>query len=182
MLKIYRRISSKHPYSTSFATCFLKGGVCDIFAQTIVERKQKNDLKRTFSFSVFSGGYLGCCQHIIYNIWFTRLLGSKQTLLIAIKKSMVDFCVHVPFLYLPLYYTFENVFLGKGVTTGLKRLYTSQNEFGKPELPKVMSNYASLFPVVHVLNFTYTPKELRISVIACVSLCWLVVLSTVSHR
>ena len=160
----------------SFGVCFLKGCMSDALAQKL-EQKDTFDKKRNLAFSVFSGLYLGCGQHVVYNVWFTRVFGTKQNLGVGFRKCMADLFVHVPFLYLPLYYTFEDAVLKGTPSSGIQRLYLSD----EPELPSVMMQYAKIFPVVHLVNFTVTPPEFRIGVVACVSFVWLVVLSTISH-
>eukprot|EP00913_Durusdinium_trenchii_P026590 g24946.t1 len=90
------------------------------------------------------------------------------------RMVTADLVFHVPFMYLPLYYMFEDTALGVGNPfSGLQRWWN--------ELPGTMAAYAKIFPMFHLFNFTVTPPELRISLIACVSFVWLVVLSYISH-
>lgn len=135
------------------------------------------------AFALFSAAYLGCCQHVIYNIAFTRVFGSAQTLGVGIRKTIADVCLHVPFIYLPCYYTFQHnvVYSSGSASEGLRRLYLGVG--GQPaELINTMRNYVKVFPGVILLNFTVIPTELRITTIACVSFVWLVILSTISHK
>ena len=180
-LQTYRRLACKYPLRTSFGVCFVKGVVSDAFAQKCIERGNFNP-RRNLAFATFSGAYLGCGQHYVYNVAFTRMFGTSTTFLTGLQKTAADLFGHTPFMYLPLYYAFEDTALGGSVTNGLTRLYGRDPETGLPtELLKVVSQYACIFPLVHLINFTITPIEMRIGVVACTSVVWLVVLSTISH-
>ena len=84
--------------------------LADLFAQGVIEGRQINggdggggggktfSLARTLSFGFFSGAYLGCGQHFVYNVAFTRLFGSSQSLGTGAKKVAADAIVHVPFI------------------------------------------------------------------------------------
>ena len=182
MLTSFRRVSSRWPLRTSFALCFVKGVASDAVAQRVVEQKDTICVKRNLAFSVFSGAYLGCVQHHIYNITFTRLFGSSTAPLVALQKCAADYFVHVPLLYLPSYYAFQGCVLGDGAWGGIRRLYDMDTDSGSmPELQKVMRQYTWVFPLVHIINFTLTPVELRVGVVAGASFVWLVALSVLSH-
>merc|ERR1712232_1065349 len=146
----------------------------DIVTQKIVECKAEVDWRRNVSFATFSGAYLGCGQHYIYNVLFTRWFGVAKDMPTAVKKVLADGLWHVPCLYLPLYYAFEDTLLSTGPIDGLKRYSEEWLDCMKP--------YWSMWTFFHLANFRFTPPELRIGLIACVSFVWLVVLSYVSHR
>ena len=181
VIRLYRQASKKTPHFVAFGTCLVKGSTSDAFAQKCVEGVDTLDIKRNLAFSIFSGAYLGCGQHFVYNVWFTRLFGASTSLQTGLKKSAMDLFVHVPLVYLPLYYAFEDTALGGTPVRGIQRLYAGTPEYAA-ELPEVMTKYSMIFPLVHVLNFTVIPREMRIAVVATVSFAWLVVLSTVSHK
>lgn len=207
LIRLYRQLSKKYVLSTAFATCFIKGSLSDGVAQIAVEKRtfegfnlkgftsvhEKHISEKVFSFrrnlafAFFSGVYLGCGQHFIYNVAFTRIFGSAQTMKVAFQKVAADLFVHTPLIYLPLYYAFQQtVAFGGTPMQGLRRFYgrwdskTRQFNFG--EVVPTMLNYAKIWPVVHFFNFTVTPPELRIAVVACVSFVWLVIVSTISHQ
>ena len=181
-VRLYQNVYKSYPFSCSFTTCFVKGSISDLISQLYVENKSTVDKKRLLSFSTFSGLYLGCGQHVIYNTIFTRLFGASTSAATCLKKTAADFCVHVPFLYLPLYYSFENTMLGGTPKQGLEKLYNYDENTKNREITNVMKQYGYIFPAVHFLNFKFTPTELRISVVASASLLWLVILSTISHK
>ena len=126
-------------------------------------------------FAFFSGAYLGVGQHFIYNVAFTRAFGKGTDLVTALKKVVADSTVHVPMIYLPLYYPFKTVMLGEGsAMDGLNRY--------RSDAPKVLPTYWSTWPAVHLCNFVLTPVELRVGVVAGVSFMWLIYLSYASHQ
>ena len=174
-LRGYRSASRAAPLTLAFATCWIKGSASDAVSQKVIEQRETLDLRRNLTFATFSGAYLGIGQHMVYNVAFTRLLGSGTDLLTGFKKVVADSAVHVPLIYLPLYYPFETVALGKGtVVDGLRRY--------RADAYDVLTTYWSTWPVVHLISFTAMPPELRISFVACVSFVWLVYLSWASHR
>jgi hypothetical protein len=125
------------------------------------------DWARNATFATFSGAYLGIGQHFIYNVAFTRIFGPGQELRTALMKVVADATVHVPCIYLPLYYPFKTVALGEGsALDGLVRY--------KADAYDVLTTYWSMWPAFHLFNFKVTPPELRIHLIAVVSFVWLV--------
>lgn len=173
-LEAYRRASRSAPLATAFATCFLKGSASDGVSQKVVERRGELDWSRNLAFALFSGGYLGIGQHFVYNVAFARVFGASTNLATAAKKTVADSLVHVPLVYLPLYYPFETVALGRGTALDGLRRY-------KADCYDVLTTYWTMWPAVHLANFSVVPRELRISVVAGVSFAWLVFLSHRSH-
>lgn len=174
-LTAYRAASVSAPLTTAFATCFVKGSASDAIAQTQVERHERFDWRRNVAFALFSGGYLGIGQHYVYNVAFTRLLGRGTDLATGLKKVVADSAVHVPMIYLPLYYPYKAMVLGDGsALDGLQRY--------RHDAYDVLTTYWSAWPAVHLCSFTVMPQELRISFVAGVSFVWLVYLSYASHR
>eukprot|EP00933_Yihiella_yeosuensis_P058817 TRINITY_DN59539_c0_g1_i1.p1 TRINITY_DN59539_c0_g1~~TRINITY_DN59539_c0_g1_i1.p1 ORF type:complete len:224 (-),score=27.60 TRINITY_DN59539_c0_g1_i1:94-729(-) len=173
-LNAYAASSRAWPMPVAFATCYAKGAASDAVTQRVVERKAEVDWRRNVAFAAFSGAYLGCGQHIVYNVVFTRLFGAGLDARTSFMKTMADALGHVPLLYLPLYYAFEDAVLKDGPLEGLKRYSNEWWDCMKP--------YWCLFTPFHFLNFIFTPPELRIGLIACMSFVWLIVLSFVSHR
>lgn len=174
-LRTYRSASRAAPLGCAFATCWVKGSASDAVSQKIIEQKESLDVRRNLAFATFSGAYLGIGQHMVYNVAFTRILGSGTDLFTGVTKVVADSTVHVPLIYLPLYYPFETVALGKGsVADGLQRY--------RADAYDVLTTYWSTWPLVHLVSFTVIPQELRISFVACVSFVWLVYLSWASHR
>ena len=174
-LHIYRSASRTAPLVTAFATCWVKGSASDDIAQLQLEGKERVDWNRNLAFGFFSGAYLGIGQHLIYNVAFARVFGTKTDLFTGLKKVVADSTIHVPCIYLPLYYPFKTVVLGEGsARDGLVR-YTH-------DAREVLGTYWSMWPAVHFTSFTVIPQELRIGFVASVSFVWLIYLSYASHK
>ena len=174
-LAAYRAASRAAPLSTAFATCLAKGSASDGVAQLQVEKQSSLDWQRNFAFAFFSGAYLGVGQHFVYNVAFSRLFGSGSSVRTALTKVIADSTVHVPMIYLPLYYPFKAVALGEG--SALDGLYRY-----RLDAPSVLTTYWSMWPAIHFMNFKFTPPELRVGLVAAVSFMWLIYLSYASHR
>lgn len=173
-LSLYSQASIRWALPVAFATCYLKGAASDLVAQKVVEKKETINWRRNFAFATFSGAYLGCGQHYVYNVAFTQLFGAATTPLVAFQKVVADALVHVPMIYLPLYYMCENTFLGGSPEQGLVKY--------QDEAWDTLSAYWKLWTFFHFANFTFTPVEFRIATIACVSFIWLIILSFMSHQ
>lgn len=174
-LSAYSRASKAAPLATAFVTCYVKGAASDAVAQLQVEKCEQMDWKRNTTFAFFSGSYLGIGQHMVYNVAFTRIFGPGTDFVTGMKKVIADSTVHVPLIYLPLYYPFKMVALGEGSAyDGLVRY--------KADSFDVMTTYWSMWPLVHLVSFTVMPQELRIGFVASVSFVWLVYLSYASHK
>lgn len=169
----YRKCSKAWPLSVAFMTCYAKGTFTDLIAQKVVERKEEVNIKRNVAFALWSGCYLGCVQHTVYNVVMTRLFGSSTTFYNAMRKTIAECAVHGPFFYLPFYY-FSQDFLTMGSLEGHIRYYDEFWGIYKP--------YFITWSWFMVLMFTVIPLELRIAAMAGVSCCWSVVLSTISNR
>jgi len=174
-MQAFRHFSATRPLTAAFATCLAKGSASDAIAQRHVEKVDKFDYARNIAFSVFSGAYLGIGQHFVYNVAFTRAFGAGTGMLNASKKVIADSTIHVPMVYLPLYYSFKSVALGEGTALdGLARY--------RGDAYDVLTTYWSAWPAVHLVNFSVMPSELRIHFVAAVSFVWLVYLSYASHK
>ena len=203
MLGLYRKLSTRAPLGVAFATCFVKGSASDAVSQQVVEQRPALDVQRNTAFAFFSGAYLGCGQHFVYNVAFTRVFGSGRSAGVALCKVLTDAIVHVPCVYLPLYYAFETPALGKGSPyDGLVRY--------REDAYDVLTTYWSTWPAVHFVSFTMLPPEvrprrltaapplaseryrsarlpivhcqLRIAFVASASFLWLIYLSFASHK
>ena len=154
------------------------------------------------------GAYLGCGQHIWYNMIFTRWFGAAQTTKATVQKVVADSTIHTPMCYLPLYFGFENWVLGGQASTSASKTGASDHSteedgannaprdvsftteaavaglkkyFG-PEGWKTCTTYWQMWPLFHAINFHFTPPPMRIACIAGFSYLWLIVLSFLTHQ
>mmetsp|Transcript_59900 Transcript_59900/g.128525 ORF Transcript_59900/g.128525 Transcript_59900/m.128525 type:complete len:190 (+) Transcript_59900:159-728(+) len=173
-ISIYAAWSRAWPMPVAFTTCWVKGSASDVVSQKLVERKSTVDWQRTLSFATFSGAYGGCAQHYVYNVIFSRLFGSAMDLSTALKKVVADGLVHAPCVCMPCYFAFEDTMLGYGPLSGLRRYSVECIDCLKP--------YWCVWTIFHLFNFLFTPPELRIGLVACMSLIWLTIFSYITHR
>ncbi|CAE8621133.1 unnamed protein product [Polarella glacialis] len=163
------------PVSVGTGICLFKGACCDVLAQTVVERRTEIDLRRCAGFALFSGCYTGLWQNFLYNRVYSVWFGVSHTWQVGLTKSLFDAAVHSPFMYLPAAYVGSNVFCGKDAMAGIYK-YCERSEFLATNL-----KCASIWIPAHLITFTLMPQHLRIPWIACVSSCWLVLLSSLAH-
>ena len=86
-------------------------------------------------------------------MWFLKWFGEGGTKP-AVQKVIADATIHVPMIYLPLYYMFENSMFGGSPELGLKQY--------KDEAWSTLTAYWQIFPLFHLVNFRYNRPELRI--------------------
>ena len=172
----YRSISVKWPLSVAFVTCLAKGSASDAVAQVYLEGAKPRDIDwgRNARFSLFSAAYLGCGQHFIYNILYTRIFSKARDAVTVFKKVCVDNLIHVPIFYLPLYYASKALMLGGHAMAGLAQY--------RDEARECLINYWKIWTPVQIVNFWLMPTELRVAFMACASFFWLIVLSFISHK
>lgn len=169
----YRELTAAYPFSFGFGVCFFKGILADILAQKVIARKKELDRRQVLAMGLFSGSFTGCAYHYIFNIVFTRLLGTSTSLSVVSAKTLLDAFIVFPFLYMPTYYFFDEVFK-QGGASGLPARWCN-------EIATSMRNYANVWPATMVCVFMLVPVELRVSFIASVSFGWLITLSLISH-
>lgn len=169
----YTSLCKAFPFAMSFTICGVKGCLADLFCQTIVERRERVDTKRTLGMTLFSGSYCGMAQHFVFNVAFTKIFGVCTKLPTAISKTVTDAFVHAPLFYLPTYLAYDEL-MRFGSLSGMP------DRIAK-DLYGTWSAYMKVWPAVCMGLFTIVPVELRITCLATVSLVWLVVLSAVAH-
>jgi len=170
----YAALSSAWPLSVAFATCWVKGSASDVVSQKMLEKKASIDWRRNFTLATYSGLYCGCAQHGIVNVGFQRLFGMATDLKTVFWMVAADALLVTPLVNMPVYYSFKESLTGGVPLEGIKR-YSEQ-------WLEVMKPYWSLWTAFNVFLFRYTPLELRISLIACMSFFWLTILSYTTNK
>lgn len=169
----YRGLQKAFPYAMGFAICFCKGAVADVIAQKAVEKRKTLNTRRLLGMALFSGSFCGCTYHFCFNVAFPRIFGVAQTLRTAAAKAAADAIVVFPFMYMPIYFCFDEVF-ALGNTKGIVARWHS-------EIWPAMKQYKNVWPATMLISFTVVPVELRVTFVAGVSFMWLICLSTFSH-
>lgn len=182
----YTQIYERNPYTTAFATCFVKGALADTIAQRFIDRRAprsgrdassqhwQQDWRRTFAFAMYSGAYCGCAQHWIYNSLYARLFTMETTLAVAAQKAACDSFVHAPCVASPCYYFLRPVMEGRGTIADGMADY-------RRDFWTVGIAFVKIWGPAHLLTFTVVPRNLRIAFIASVSLGWLSLISFFAH-
>jgi len=174
-LERYSAFYDKHPYPTSFMTCFVKGSIADIIAQ-IIEKRERVDFRRTGLFALWSAAYCGSAQHYIFNVLFGRAFGQATTVRVALTKASADSFIATPLLGIPIYYACKPSIegTGGGPIDGLAEYAAGFWDFyWKP---------AMVWIPAHLVTFSVVPINLRIGWISFVSLGWLSFVSMTSHK
>lgn len=191
----YSRLSRLLPYTVAFGTCWAKGQCSDVIAQTAGEGRPFSslDVGRNLRFALFSGAYTGIIQHFIYNVVYSKIFGDGRSWRTVIMKVGLDNFIHVPFLYIPVYYTSQSVLKGNypvappgadPFTTLEVVVMACRDGLRKyrEEAYDVLRSYYMLWTPVQLTNFKVVPTELRIAFIASASFFWLIILSFMTNH
>lgn len=173
-MQCYRNLLRRRPYFVGFLFCFGKGVTADVIAQGVFEEQSEIDHRRTLAAAFFSGSFCGCAYHAIFNIWFTRIFGASKNAGAVLSKTLADGCVVFPFLYMPWYFACDEL-IRCGSYTGILRRWQT-------EMHQVMVDYLKVWPFACLCAFSVVPTELRITFLAMVSFCWLILLSMITHE
>jgi len=169
----YAAVSNKRPYlvSSVSATAIL---TCSDLTCQAVERlisgqqpKPAWDWRRTLSLAVFGCLYYGGPMKFIYLTYDRLTLGPG-------KKTIIDVCLHTPFLLIPSYY----------MMTGPIKGFTLNDSFMNLQAQWFESSTGSVafwLPMA-ALNFRFVPPHSRVLVISCFSFIHKAWLSWISNR
>eukprot|EP01084_Bolivina_argentea_P174009 301421_1 len=159
-----------------FITAMITGGsiltISDFTAQKISSRFIDNyvyDYRRTIALGVFGTFYYGLIARSIYFV-YERFIGPGRPVI----KSMIDCCVHTPFLLIPCFYYITGTIKGQKlseINTQLKSEW-------------FVSSTGSVLYWIPIMwfNFRYCTPETRIFFIATLSFLHKTALSWYSNR
>ena len=104
------------PFVGACATVTVKTTAADITVQTVIERRGVDDLdrRRLTAFSLFGFLWMGAGQYVLYCRVFEAVLPAK-TVLHSAGKMVLDQFVHVPLLFLPIFYSVDAWVRGEGL-------------------------------------------------------------------
>ena len=175
-LSRYSQFYERNPYPASFLTCFVKGGIADVIAQTVIEKNDTVSLRRTALFALWSGAYCGSGQHFIFNVLFGRVFGQATTVRVALAKACADSFAATPLLGIPIYYACKPTIEGTGGGP-MEGLWEYADGFADFYFKPAM-----VWIPAHLVTFSVVPVNLRIGWISVVSLGWLSFVSMTSHK
>ena len=120
--------AARNPLTLAVVTGGTKNCVCDFLVQAASSQDHKIDWRRNGVFTAFGFLYVGAAQHAIFNHLFPRLLPglAKRSLSSVGAASLLDNFVHIPFVYLPVFYCIREVAHSEG-TSSLPQAFAIPN-------------------------------------------------------
>jgi len=174
-----------HPVKFGLGFSCLKTSFADFIVQRYVEGRKNLDIHRNIAFGAFGLFYLGGVQYFLYVPVFRRLfpyaltwgektikskIQDRKGLWTMMKQVFIDQCVHHPFSYFPCFY------ITKAIVTG-GTLQNAKENYKKNIFDDMVALWKVWIPAT-IINFTVSPFWFRIPFVACTSLLWTCILST----
>jgi len=159
-----------------------KNLLCDVAVQCYTNPAERTiDWRRASMFGGFGFGYVGGVQYVLLNRIFPAVIKDfsdcplKRTAKAIRTAVFLDCCVHVPFLYLPVFYSLRAWALHPELSTraALECGFRSYQE-------NVWSDallQASIFIPLQYANFRYSPPAMRVPVLVGAGAMWASLLS-----
>ena len=185
LLKSYSQLLVTHPLETKAGTAAVLATVGDAIAQRSSDVSKQYDIQRGASFALFAALYTGAFQHYWFAWENTKLsytaaelsptlalfFASSAAVLPTAKLILNQFVV-VPFLYMPLFFTFTGYMAGLTQEESLDR---AKQMYGQI----LLRNYCFWLPV-QLLQFSLISPDWQIAYVSVASLVWTVILSSIS--
>lgn len=163
-----------HPMVAACGIAGLKNLGCDLFVQLSVG-DGKVDWRRSLTFVTFGIGWVGGGQYTLFNRVYPRLLpGLQERRFRSVAgATFLDNFVHIPFLYLPLFYMTREVAFGGFHPT----FATAAIQKWRKNLPEDVVLQAGIFVPAQAFSFAVNPPHLRVPFIVTVGIVWIALLS-----
>ncbi|KAJ8600898.1 hypothetical protein CTAYLR_007000 [Chrysophaeum taylorii] len=161
------------PLVTACVVAGAKNSVCDAVVQ-LCEQKQRFDFRRNATFAVFGVGWVGAGQYWLFNRiypWVLPGLASRRPGSVA-AVTLVDNLGHIPFVYLPVFYTVREVAHGNYGEFLSVALGSWRHNFAED-----VGLQAAIFVPAQVFNFAVNPPHLRVPFLVGVGVVWVSLLS-----
>ena len=147
MLAKYERLLARRPIAVKAATGTLLAATGDATAQHL-EGRGSYDLRRGLAFTSLGGFWNGPCMHHIFQR-LESILPQSGGLRTLVPKMCFTQLIMNPFVYLPLFYTWTGVVLGRTLTRTLEK--------AKREYWVTLKATWLLFIPFNVVNFSFVP-------------------------
>jgi protein Mpv17 len=162
-------------FATAFATT--KNTSADLLIQTQVECRDTVDWRRVTTFAAFGTIWVGAGQYAIFNKFipwaFPGVLAGK--FIPAMKGVAFDQLIHMPLLYLPIFYTIREFAYG---TESFNMNYVEGGlKSWKNNLIEDTVAQWSIFVPLQCFNFTLVPPHFRVPVMISAGFFWVMGLS-----
>ena len=173
----YASLAAQAPFPTGFITTGIKTTSADLFAQLVVEKREKVDWRRNALFTTFGFCYLGGFQYWLYNVQFTKWCGfitkNAGHLGSAPVKTFIDQFLHHPMMYFPVFYSLKATVEGRPLIEGPDSALSRY----RAEAVDCWQALWKLWVPCTLFNFTFVPRHLRIPFVAATSFVWTITLS-----
>uniref|UniRef100_A0A7S2UHF2 ACT domain-containing protein n=1 Tax=Attheya septentrionalis TaxID=420275 RepID=A0A7S2UHF2_9STRA len=183
-----RTVPMRYPFAFGMTISTFKTSASDLLVQKVVEQKEVVDWKRNAAFAAFGCFYLGGVQYMIYVPLFSRIFPNAASF--AAKglrdkfkdiKGMgavagqvfLDQCVHHPLMYFPVFYITKELVMNDKDADIMRVLRTY-----KDNMKEDMLALWKIWVPSTILNFAFMPMWARIPWVACTSLVWTCILSS----
>jgi hypothetical protein len=160
--------AQQHPWKLSLGLSTVKSISADLFAQKVVEQKEKLNTERTILWGSFGFVYGGFC-HSIYQILFPKLF-PVASVVNVLKMNAFDNFVNTPFIFFPCFYVLKEKILLRGSYEQAWKKYKSEL------LQGCIATWCIFIPA-HLVTFGLIPPYLRISFATAVSFVFTIVIS-----
>ena len=152
----------------------------DVICQFVIEKHEQMDWRRALAVVSFSTLYTGGLCHYVYPmypVWAARMIPraiGSSTLSNGIGCTVIDNCIHSPFIYLPTFYYWTGTIQGESVKEAHQHL--------KDDWWIVASTCFYMWVPIQFLNFTVVPPRYRLVFVNVCNLVWNTTLDYLAHR
>ena len=153
----------------------MKGVASDLFAQKVVERKDKVVWKRTLAFTLFGAIYLGAYGQFKYSALYPWLFGTAKTTSVIAMKVLTDLLISAPLIYFPCYFLIKGLIFGPSPLAALSQFRTVEGF-------ALLRRYWFVWTPTLAVMWCVVPAHMRVPFICSISLVWQVMLSIASYR
>jgi hypothetical protein len=177
MANLLRRLNGlalRRPFAFACGSAVVKSTSADVLVQTAIERRDALDAQRTAAFALFGLGWMGAGQYLVYVRLLPALLPATTTRAVLGKVALDQF-VHVPFVFMPLFYLVDGWV--QGAPLGQYARAKWEAEIGET----LVANWKLWLPGSFV-SFKLVPDHLRIPYVSCLSFAWTTILSLLQGR
>lgn len=166
--------AQRRPLAAAVVSTTFKAWSADLMIQTLVERRETIDKRRSLLFASFGFFYQAGFQYWMYNKLWERLWPATGGIRNAFKKVAATNLIADPVFFFPTFYTMKEVMNGTGnyslcFTTGLANY--------RQNILNDWKNSWAIWVPAHSITYTVCPKHLRFPWIACVSFVYVAILS-----
>jgi len=171
---------SRRPFAFGVAVTVMKTSAADLIVQKYVEKVDKIDKRRCLLFALWGLLWLGGVQYFVYvkcySRWFQGVeefarksirakLADTHGQLTVVKQVLFDAVVHVPWFYLPAFYTLKSILETEGETTMNDCLQEAKLNWSANFYNDVKV-FAKWWVPALAINFSICPLWMRIPFIA----------------